>query len=301
MSNTISPNMGLIIPGVGTELGPTWATDLNASLSILDSHNHSSGQGVQITPNGLNINSDLTFINNNAINLRSTRYTSQASALVLGTDLGCISNINGNLYWNNNSGTAVQITSGSSIVGTAGSISGLPSGTASASYASGTFVWQSATNTSAVMDAGSVILRNNTANSKGLTLNPPNAMASNYSLTLPSLPGSTSFLQIDNSGNITAGATTANGLTPDNMAPRGFSSGINPPGPNYFFASASCGNFTTASTSYVNVTNLNVQFPINSNNGLVWIGLVPDGTTDGYIQSQTSDFLHIQIVDTTTS
>lgn len=218
MSNTISPNMGLVIPGVGTELGPTWATDLNASLSIIDQHNHSGGQGVQINPSGLNINSDLSFQNNNAIGLRSSRYQSQSAALALTSDLGIISNINGNLYWNNNSGTPVQITSGSSIVGTAGSISGLPSGTASASYAAGTFVWQSATNTSAVMDAGSVVLRNNTAGSKGLTLAPPNAMAADYGLFLPSVPASTSFMTLDTSGNMAASIPTANGITRSNQA-----------------------------------------------------------------------------------
>ena len=71
--------MGLIVPGIGTEPSPTWASDLNASLSSIDSHNHSFGQGVQITPDGLNINSNLTFQNNSATGLSGVQLVIQAA------------------------------------------------------------------------------------------------------------------------------------------------------------------------------------------------------------------------------
>lgn len=218
MSSTISPNMNLVIPGVGTEAGPTWASDINASLSVIDQHNHSSGSGVQINPSGLNINSDLTFNSFNAIQLRSVRFTPQPVALSGISDLGCLYEAGVDLYYNDGSGNQIQLTSGGSIVGTAGSISGLPSGTASASYSGGTFTWQSATSTAANMDAASYVLRNNSASSKGLTLQPPNSMAADYSLTLPLTPGAQSFLSIDPSGNIAQYCVVDGGIIGANIA-----------------------------------------------------------------------------------
>ncbi len=207
---TTSPNMNLIVPTVSAEPGPTWASDLNASLSIVDQHNHSPGSGVQITQDGISLSAagapfdSLSFSNSNAYALRSVRFTAQSAALALATDVACAYVAGVDFYYNDGSGNQVRITQGGSLAGAAGTITGLPSGTASASYSGGTFVWQSATSTAANMDAGTYILRNSTASSKGLTLQPPNAMAADYSLTLPSVPGSTSIMQLDSSGNMSA-------------------------------------------------------------------------------------------------
>ena len=82
MSNTtISPNMGLPVPVVGTDPGPDWANNINACLSVIDQHNHTSGQGVPIPSAGLNINSDLPFNNNNGISYRSVRFFSQGAPI----------------------------------------------------------------------------------------------------------------------------------------------------------------------------------------------------------------------------
>jgi hypothetical protein len=66
MAYTTSPNMRLIIPGVGTESGPKYATDINNSLTTIDGHTHVSGSGVPITSAALNIN-DSVQMNNNAL------------------------------------------------------------------------------------------------------------------------------------------------------------------------------------------------------------------------------------------
>lgn len=76
-----SPNMNLPVPIPGITPGPAWAQYLAQSLNQIDSHNHSFGQGVQIQPNGLNISSDLTFNGNNATQLRTTRFSPQASPI----------------------------------------------------------------------------------------------------------------------------------------------------------------------------------------------------------------------------
>lgn len=186
-----SPNMNLSVPVVGVDPGPDWANNLNASLTILDAHTHSPGSGVQVTPSGLNINADLAFGSNNATLLRTVRFVPQSAALTGASDLGCLYEVGNDLYYNSGAGAAVQITNGSSIVGAGGTITGLPSGTASASYSSvpGTFVFQKATSTAANMDIATLILRYPgsypTPSGNYIAIQAPTSLASGYSLTLP--------------------------------------------------------------------------------------------------------------------
>ena len=51
-----TPNMTLDLPVVSTTPGPTWATAVNEAFDTVDTHDHSTGNGVKITPTGLNIN-----------------------------------------------------------------------------------------------------------------------------------------------------------------------------------------------------------------------------------------------------
>lgn len=202
---TISPNMNLIIPAVGVTAGPLYASDLNASLSLIDTHNHTSGNGVQITPAGINVNVAFPMNNNNITTVKSLRLQTQSSPLSASTDIGCLYESGVDLYYNDGSGNQIRLTQSGSIVGTSGSISNLVS-PATASYSSGTstFVWQSAALTAANMDAASYILRNSTASSNGLTLNPPLAMATNFSLTLPTTPAAQNIMTLDATGNMAA-------------------------------------------------------------------------------------------------
>lgn len=210
-TSTTSPNMSLVIPTVGSDPGPQWAFDINASLNILDSHNHASGSGVPIPSAGLSINADLPFGNNNATTLRSIRFTTQASPLATASDVGCLYESGVDLYYNDGNGNQVRMTQSGGVAGTPGSIGGLTS-PASATYVAGsqTFIWQSDAVTPANMDCASIILRNLVANSKGLTLSPPNAMGANYALTLPSLPASQKFMTLDSSGTMSAPWSTDN-------------------------------------------------------------------------------------------
>lgn len=196
----LSPFMNLPEPVVGSTDGPQWATNVNTSLTLIDRHNHTPGMGVPITPAGLNINSDLSFNNNSATNVKAVvlnvqpSFASNGGIYVIGTDL----------YYNNAStGFPVQITNGNSIAGATGSITGLTA-PASASYVAPTFVWQSNANTPANLDAGSVILRNVTINSRGLTLSPPTGLSVDYTLVLPTIPAVQSIMALDALGNISA-------------------------------------------------------------------------------------------------
>ncbi len=203
---TLTPNMNLPAPGVGQTDGPQWAIDLNDCLTLLDQHDHSPGAGVQITPGGLDINSDLTIGNNNLTNIKSARFQIQGSPLSGGADLTCLYSSGVDLYFNDGDGNQIQITAAGGVAGTPGSIANLVS-PASATWValSETFVWQSDSNVAANMDMRSIILRNSSVSSNGITINAPTPLSANYTLTLMgALPASNKILQVDNSGAITS-------------------------------------------------------------------------------------------------
>lgn len=203
--------MSLNIPVVAVEPGPQYAFDVNNCLTVIDGHNHTPGLGVAIPTNGLNINSDLTFNNVNATNLRSVRFQPQSAVLSAPTDLGCLYESGVDLYYNDGAGNMIRITQTGGIAGTPGSIANLTP-PASASYValSSTFVFQSDVNTPANIDLASVVLRNLVANSHSLTLSPPSAMGSDTTITLPAVPATLSFVTIDASGAMGTAITPAN-------------------------------------------------------------------------------------------
>lgn len=126
--------MSLPIPVVGEDPGPDWAENYNSCLTIIDGHTHTSGSGAPITPDAIDINADVPFNDNNATTLRTSRYTSQAAPLALADDLACVYVVAGELYYNDLDGNQVKLTEAGSPAGATGTITGLPSGTASASF-----------------------------------------------------------------------------------------------------------------------------------------------------------------------
>lgn len=207
MAFIISPNMNLVIPGVGTEAGPTYALDVNTSLTSIDQHDHSPGKGVQITPAGININTNLSFNNHFLTQAAGITLLSQSTTPALNT----VYELANDLYFVDGLGNNIRITNAGGVAGTPGSISNLTP-PASANYVafSSTFVWQSDVNVAANMDFGAAIMRNLSPNSTfALTLQPP-ALSSNYTLTLPYLPAAQSIMTLDNAGNITAPWTVDN-------------------------------------------------------------------------------------------
>lgn len=205
--------MSLPVPGVGLTFGPQWATDVNSCLTIIDGHNHTPGYGVAIPSAGININADLPFNNNNLTLARALRMSPQSAVLTLPADINEVYVVGVDLYYNDGSGNNVRITQSGAVAGTPGSIANLvPPASASYVSLSGTFVFQSNTNTAANMDIASLLLRNSTANSFSLTLAPPNAMSSDTVITLPNLPAVDSVMTINSSGNI--GTLPVNTLVP---------------------------------------------------------------------------------------
>lgn len=199
--------MNLPVPNVGQEPGPDWADDINNCMSLIDQHDHTNGNGVKITPSGLNINSTLSFGGNSASSLLSTNFLPQATNI---STLDAVYDVLGDLWFNDGFGNQIRITQSGAIAGTPGSIANLVP-PASATYVAGnlTFVWQSSANTSAIMDAGPIIIRNLTANSFGITLQAP-TLSVDYTLTLPALPAQQSFMTLDAAGNMAAPWTVDN-------------------------------------------------------------------------------------------
>lgn len=309
-STTTTPNMNLVVPVAGVETGPQYANDLVSCFSVIDQHDHSPGNGVQITTAGLNINADLSFGGNNATVLRSVRLSSQSAVIVAASDLDCLYVVGVDLYYNDGNGNNVRITQSGAVAGTPGSIASLAS-PASATYVSGsqTFVWQSAANTAANMDCGSVILREVAASANGVTLSSPTALSSSYSVTFPAaLPAATHFMSIDASGNIgdswvvdnsslevssstvqvkalgisaaklaadsvtTVKILDAN-VTTSKIADANVTSAKM--GTANYTVSTSCGNFSTTSASITQVTNLTATLTLGGRP--VSIFLQPDG------------------------
>ena len=150
MSTT--PNMSLTVPEPLVTTGPTYATQINAALDVIDAHDHSPGKGVKITPSGMNINGDLAFNQNSAINLKSVVLAPQASVATN----AALYNIGGDLFYRRGDGTQVQITTASGVnVSGVGGITGLVA-PASAVYtpASSLFSWLSAAATFAKQATG---------------------------------------------------------------------------------------------------------------------------------------------------
>lgn len=199
----LSTNMNLPVPTPGVTSGPVYATDINNCLTIIDGHDHTTGFGVLITPAAMDINSDLSFNNYNLINLRTTTFQIQDSPLSNPTDSNCLFVSGVDLYYNDGTNT-IRVTSGGSVNAGAGSIGGLPSGTASVTYSSGQYIFEQSTGIRADIDALNYILRNNISSSAALILSPPNSMSSDYTLVLPSLPGSQKIMTLDASGNMSA-------------------------------------------------------------------------------------------------
>jgi hypothetical protein len=150
---SITPNMSLIVPEVLVTTGPTYATQVNTALDVIDAHDHSPGSGVRISPSGLNINADLPFNQFSATNLKSATLSAQLSASI---GNGAVYRVADDLFYKRGDGTVVQITTAAGVnVSGVGGITGLVA-PASATYTalSSTFGWFSDASTFSKLACG---------------------------------------------------------------------------------------------------------------------------------------------------
>jgi hypothetical protein len=280
--STLTANMSLVLPTIGIDSGLTWEQSVNINSGIVDGHNHANGSGVQINPSGININADLPFNGFNATTLRSVRFNAQGSPVSLPADLDCIYVSGVDLYYNDGNGNQIRITSGGTVNATS---SGISSGTNTASFSSSTLVVDSASNTPANIQVGSVLVGNSgVSGSKFITISPTGTLSANYNLNLPALPAQTNVLTLDTSGNISSITYDQVGQDMTSVgadaiaASRTRSIGAGSEGIGGVAISNSSGNFSTGSTSPVNVTNLSVQLVTSGRP--VQILLISDGSSN---------------------
>lgn len=292
MSTT--PFMNLNLPTVSVTAGPDWATQLNTVFQNIDDHDHSSGKGVKVKPSGLDINSDLTMAANNLTNIRSLRLFEYAAALSTANDLACLYNVSGELYYNDGLGNQIQLTSGGGL--NASSVGGIggdyASSTASATYssASKTYSFLQNTGVRGNVDVANVLIREATSGANAITLKSPTSLAAGYDLTLPgSLPASTLPLSVSSSGVVsTAQITTAqvadNAVTLPKLGARTVTTDGSDPGAGGVVISPSSGSASTTSTTFIDVTNLEVE--LTTTGRPIMLMLIGDGTgTGSFIQA----------------
>lgn len=122
MSFVTTPNMDLELPNVLQEPGPTWANDLNASLTTIDSHNHTTGKGVTVPLGGSSPGATVVgTVNFNGlyapINQLYSNFTPTTVPTTLPNDTVFTNNATGKaeLWYKDSSGVAYALTSNGGI------------------------------------------------------------------------------------------------------------------------------------------------------------------------------------------
>ena len=203
--------MSLIAPTPGVDPGPDYANNQNQSFVIIDGHNHGPGSGVQITPNGLNLNTNVNFFGNSPYNVYSVIFSNPAANSAL-TNLYTNYQSGGgivDLFFNDGAGNVIALTKAGEVNATIASLPG-------ESYAGGTFTWKqgAGSTTPANFDIGSITIRPNTAGTtNGVVLGPPTGISSQYNVYLPTVPVQTNVMTLDASGNMSSVTFDAVGQT----------------------------------------------------------------------------------------
>lgn len=273
--SSISPDMLLVIPDPGITPGQLWAEQLNESLSLIDSHDHTTNHGVKVPSGGLNINADLPFNTHSATGLLSSIYQSQTVSPVTSTSVYVKS---GELAYRDSLGQEVVLTNNGSIAGAAGNISGLVS-PASAAFSSLTdsFTFNYDTNLPGKLNISDISLYGfGLVSAIPVTIKSPVSLAAPYNFILPGgLPSAgRQSLVITTAGEI-GYANNVNGI------------GMVPVGAVVAMMSNLTGSYDCTATTvadpesgYVRCVGQTLTDPLSAMNGQV----VPDLTTAIYMR-----------------
>lgn len=114
---TVDPNMGFKNPVPSTDPGPDYANNITSALTTIGAHTHlgDGSTGQQLTQQSLNITGDLSMNVNNITNIRSVRLSNLSGAISGVGDIGCIYEVNNELWYNSGNGTQQQITLGGAL------------------------------------------------------------------------------------------------------------------------------------------------------------------------------------------
>lgn len=205
MPGATLPNMSIVLPSLGGDSG-IWDDEINAALTLVDAHDHTSGKGPRVPTAGINIDADLAYGGFAATGLGKLLFNAVA-ALSSGSKALFVNSADNELYWRTNGGTNVKLTNGASINTTlvGGIVGDYSSVGAEVAYddANDRYTFkQQGTKPWARLASGPVrIFEFNTTESVSVELAAPAALAASYSITLPlAAPASTSVVTMDSSG-----------------------------------------------------------------------------------------------------
>jgi len=210
-----TPLMTLTLPtpGVGGTAGPDYATQVNAALTVIDGHDHSSGNGARVTPAGLNINAALEMNDNRLYELGAAVMTSQSAILTGANYLNSLQVVSGELHYRDASGNDVQLTASGAL--NASSIGGIggdyATSTAAVTYSSSTKAYSFTQSSGITGDivGGSLFVYENASSANYVKLSSKASLAANVSLELPSaLPSSVTELMTLTTGGVMASTAT---------------------------------------------------------------------------------------------
>ena len=290
-----SPNMSIIYPDDHTD-PDTWGLVLNTIFgTTIDQHNHTTGAGVPIPSAALQINADVAWSfagTNFAITgLKTASFAEVAAATISGySDALFVNSSDHNLYFRNNVGANVQITSGNTLnVSIVGGIGGdYSSVSALESYVDSTRTYMFQQEVVALARAwagiqtGDIQLYEKASGiSNNITLKSPHALGASYTLTLPgSLPIQAQPMQVSNSGVVTFSGTFS---TTTQFIAQVFRNNVVDP-INIPAAMADNGGNQRVLGSGVTGTSLaTVAWELNSGNAVTFpIPYYPNGSIDAY-------------------
>jgi hypothetical protein len=289
-----TPLMNLVLPVVGPsgQVGPTYATNLNEALEAVDSHDHSSGKGSRITQDGMVFTDSLDLDSNAIIDALSMVFSSQNSPLATAN---AIYVSDGDLFYNNSSGTQIQLTAAGTInvtsLGTIGGDYSTSSATVTYSDTTKLFLFKQDGTKTADMAFGSIFIYENIAAANYVKIKSAASLAANIDITLPAaLPASTLPLSISSTGalsaatittaQITDSAVTTAKILDSNVTTAKIADGNVTQAKRAALGqqlSSACTSFTSSTTgSYIDITNLTVT--ITTTGRPVFIGLIADGS-----------------------
>lgn len=213
---TTTPNMNLALPVEGGS-NDVWAVLLDAIFALIDAHDHTTGKGVKVPSNALSIIGDIPMATHAFTGLSVVAFTEIAAAAAAGYEGLFVNSADHNLYFRNQAGTNVQVTSGNTInVSIVGGIGGdYASVNALLSYVDANLDYllqqEGSPRPWAGLRTGDIKLYQKAVGiANFVALISPAALAASYTMTMPAaLPGSTVLMQL----------TAAGVLTPSNTLP----------------------------------------------------------------------------------
>lgn len=216
-----TPNMNLDLPDVGTTAGPEYASKNNAAFDAVDTHDHTSGKGVQVPTAGINVNADFTFNSYNVEGIRTARLDNLTGTPTGVDDVRVIYAKSDELFYRDSAGQEIQITNNGFVNSGSGTITGLvpnpnpPNNTPSAYFSNTNYTfrvdWDS--NKQAKTETSDItFFEFDNATANGITLKSPASVGSAYSLTLPTTQAADATFEIvgiDSTGQLKYGAVTS--------------------------------------------------------------------------------------------